>query len=472
MVSPPYTLPLIPYSFKAPFLTFVTIMLQAFQKQLSEIVNPPTGKKFLLAVSGGLDSIVIAELFRLSGYSYSIAHCNFQLRGKESDEDENFVKELAVKSGVPFYSIRFDTEKFCLENKLSIQMGARQLRYEWLEKTRNDNGLDYLVTAHQKDDILETFFINLLRGTGISGLHGIPAKNGNIIRPLLHFYRKEITDFAKENNLAWREDSSNESDKYERNKIRHHLVPMLEEMNPKAKESISATIENIGRTELILNNSLDALTSGFISKKDNRILIHFDFFKKLNHPSVYLYELIKSFGYNYEQCLQITDSINGQPGKCFLSDTHRVIIDRENLIITPIIGINETSTYEVTKELEEIITESHVYSFKTHKNTLGNKIPVEPEAATLDFDKLTFPLKIRKWEHGDKFYPLGMNKPKKVSDFLIDTKVSVPDKEQVYVLVSGNDIAWLIGYRPDERFKVTEATKNLYLCILQKAISL
>lgn len=460
---------MLPYPLKPSFLTFVPDMLVSFQKYLSELEAVPADKKFLLAVSGGIDSVVVAELFRLAGYNYNIAHCNFQLRGKESDGDEDFVKKIAAKVKVPFFSKRFETEKFCAENKISVQMGARHLRYEWLEEIRQKNKLDYIVTAHHADDAIETFFINLLRGTGISGLHGIKAKHKNTIRPMLHFYRKDMEAFASENNLKWREDSSNNSDKYERNKIRHHLLPVLEKINPAAKESITATIENFGRTEVILNDSINKVVRKFIRIEGKRMWVHFNFFKELTPSIEYLYEAIKKMGFSHEQCQKIAESIKGQPGKVFLTDTHRMIVDRENLIIEPKILTEENIVFKVGKELKELFTDSHSFIFSIIKNTTGFKIPTAPEKAVLDFDKLRFPLEIRKWKTGDRFYPLGMSKPKKISDFLIDNKISIPDKGHVYVLVSDQDIAWLIGYRTDERFKITEGTKKLYLCVSQKA---
>lgn len=467
------------------FLTFVPDMLDAFQKQLSELVvgsqwsvgaqypipNTPH-PQFLLAVSGGLDSVVMTELFRVSRYKCSIAHCNFRLRGRESDSDESFVKELAKKFKMPFFSVKFDTVKFCKENKLSIQMGARQLRYDWLEEIRKANNLDYIVTAHHADDAIETFFINLLRGTGISGLHGIKAKNENTIRPLLGFYRNEIENFAKEKKLEWREDSSNSSDKYERNKIRHHLIPMLEEINPKAKESISSTIGNLERTEEIVNSSIKAIKGKYISSKGDSLYIHFDFFKEPNPAAIYLFEVLKEYGFNYEQCLQIAESVKGQSGKVFLSDSHQITVDRGKLIIEKIRRGNTKEIFEIGNDCNELLANNRLYRFETLHKTSSFIIPKETEIAALDFNKLTFPLKIRKWANGDKFYPLGMDKPKKVSDFLIDNKVSLPDKEQVYVLLSGGTIVWLIGQRIDDRFKVTEATKNVYLCKLQKATTL
>ncbi len=446
------------------FLTFVVIMIEAFRKYLSELVSGNEAPSFLLAVSGGLDSVVMTELFGLSGYKYGIAHCNFQLRGKESDEDENFVKELAAKSEAPFFQIQFETEKFCKENKLSVQMGARQLRYEWFQQIRQKNGFEYLVTAHHADDAIETFFINLLRGTGISGLHGINVKHENTIRPLLKFYRREIEEFAIANKLGWREDSSNKSDKYERNKIRHQLLPVLEEISPNAKESITATIENLGKAEIILNNSIDRIMCESIRIEGQRTIIPFAFSNEYTPPVIYLYEVIKGMGFNYAQCEQIVENSKDQPGRIFLSATHRLVTDREGLIIEPYTGVNTYFEIEINEQTKELLTDKHIYIFNVVEKTADFQISTDSNIASLDFDKLTFPLKIRRWKEGDRFYPLGMNNPKKVSDFLVDNKVSLPDKEHVYVLVSGNEIAWLVGHRPDERFKVTKGTKKVYLC--------
>ncbi len=422
----------------------------------------------MLAVSGGVDSVVMAQMFFLAGYDFSIAHCNFQLRGKESDADEKFVKGLAKEFDVPCYTSKFDTEKYCLQHKVSVQMGARELRYEWLEETRKSNKLDYLVTAHHADDTIETFFINLLRGTGLHGLHGIKEKSGKVIRPLSRFYRSDIEKYAKENELEWREDKSNASDKYERNKIRHHLIPLLVNINPKAKETILNTIENIGKTEFVLNDSVERTIGSFITKEKKRILISLGFFSELNHPEDYLFEMIKSFGFKYDQCLQIKEAVKRQAGKVFLSNSHRILLDRKHLIIEHSPYKSNEIVHEISTGLTELITESGRYHFRTRKRTKSFVIPKEPEIAVLDYDKLRFPLEIRKWKKGDSFHPIGMKGAKKVSDFLIDNKISVFDKEEVTVLISGDEIAWVIGYRPDDRYKVTKATKNLYLCKLEK----
>ncbi len=447
-------------------------MLKVFNENILKLVKDHPGKKYLLAVSGGLDSVVMAELFFLAGFDFSIAHCNFQLRGKESDGDERHVKKLATDYKVPFYSIKFDTEKYCADNKVSVQMGARQLRYNWLEEIRKQYKLDYLVTAHHADDAIETFFINLLRGTGIAGLHGINAIHGNLIRPMLIFSRKNIELFAKENKLEWREDSSNETDKYERNKIRHHLIPALEKIEPQAKNAMSHTMDMLRLTEEIYKDAITGKASQYVKEDTNKTTIQFGLFKNLKLAPLYLFELLKGVGFNYSQCEQIVESSKGQPGKMFLSETHKLVIDRGKLIVEKRAESGGIKEMVVTEKLEELLTKETHYSFRIRKRTTHFLIPQEATIATIDYDKLTFPLKIRKWQKGDKFYPLGMKKPKKVSDFLINSKIPLPDKERVYVLQSDNDIVWVIGYRLDERYKVTKATKKLYLCNSQKAITL
>ncbi len=454
-------------------------MLEAFQKNLFDLMgngqrtgNTPlrSDKKFLLAVSGGLDSVVMTELFRRAGYSYSIAHCNFGLRGKESDEDLKFVKTLAVKSKVPFFSVGFDTMSYAGKNKVSVQMAARQLRYEWLEETRQENKSDYVVTAHHADDAIETFFINLLRGTGISGLHGIKTKNENVIRPLLHFYRKDIERFAKRNKLKWREDSSNESDKYERNKIRHHLVPAIEKVDSDAKRRIMDTMILLASTEDVYRRSIKSETERFVKKGKHKTEIELEIFDIQNHAALYLYEIIKEYGFSYEQTLQMEECAKGKKhsGKNFYSYSHRISMDRNKLGIVPH-EPEDWQDFTIEKSITLINLGSGIFCFfERFKRTEKFKPQTSNQIASLDFDKLSFPMEVRRWKKGDKFYPFGMNQTKKVSDFLIDNKVSVLDKEKVCVLTSDGKIVWLIGHRIDERFKITEATKNVYICELQK----
>lgn len=441
-------------------------MLSEFQKYLASLVHKPQQKRFLLAVSGGVDSVVMAELFSKSGYNFAIAHCNFQLRGKESDEDEDFVKRLADKYDVPFHVKHFDTAGHAENHKISIQMAARDLRYTWLKEAMKEDEFDYTAIAHHSDDVMETFFINLLRSTGIAGLHGIASVHESIIRPLLGFSRQEIEGYAKEQKLKWREDSSNASDKYERNKIRHHLIPELLKINPDAANAIKHTIENLAETEVIYRKAIKEQTNKMVAVNNDRIFISSGKLKKLEHPHLYLYEFLKQYGFNYTQAKEICHSLEGQPGKIFLSLTHRITKDRRKLVLEKIDEkeANNVSELIIDKDQNEFNSRDVNFTVSV-KEIPANYKPFHPSSmASLDYSKLKFPLKVRKWLPGDKFHPLGMDKPKKISDFLIDQKLAMPDKNKVYVLLSGKDIAWVIGHRIDDRFKIVKTTKKLYIC--------
>ncbi len=439
-------------------------MLVQFQKEIRSITGKPEEKKFLLAVSGGIDSVVMAELFGKSKYVFAIAHCNFQLRGDESDGDEAFVKALADKYDVPFQVKHFDTLDHAANHKLSVQMAARDLRYEWLKESAEKNGFDYIVIAHNADDAIETFFINLLRGTGIAGLHGIASTHENIIRPLLPFTRKEIEDYAKKEKIKWREDSSNATDKYERNKIRHHLIPLLKEIAPDASKAIRHTINNLRETELLYRKAIEEKMGKIIASADDKTHISLNGLRKLELPHVYLYEYLKKYGFNHTQVEEMCAALNGQAGKVFLSSAYRITKDRRYFILEKLPSSEAFKEYSIAKD-DSVIKNGVLHLEIAVKDKPSGYKPFHPSSVgCLDYGRLKFPLTIRKWEQGDKFYPLGMNKPKKVSDFLIDSKISLADKESIYVLVSGKEIAWVIGHRIDDRYKIGSATKKLYIC--------
>jgi len=414
------------------------------QKLFSEKHN------ILLAVSGGIDSVVMCELFHQSKIKFGIAHCNFQLRAKESDGDSAFVKKLGDKYKVDFFSKKFETNKFSERSGISIQMAARDLRYNWLEETRGKNGFDCIAVAHHKDDSIETFFINLLRGTGIAGLHGILPKQGNIVRPLLFATRQEIESFYKRNKLKHREDSSNQSDKYLRNKIRHRIIPELKKINPNIEEIISKDIERIKDVEQIYLETINAKKNEILKKENGRTLISVNKLKQLNSLKTYLFEFLREFNFSSPVIEDIIESFKKQSGKKFYSSTHQLVKDRENLIIS---------------ERNENIKKLNL-SFSVKDKNKNFKFPVNKNIACLDHDLLQLPLKKRIWKRGDSFHPLGMKGKKKLSDFLVDNKISITDKEKVQVLLSGNQIVWVIGMRIDDRFKVTEKTKKIHICEL------
>lgn len=426
--------------------------------------------KILLTVSGGIDSVVMCELFHRNKLNFGIAHCNFQLRANESDSDALFVEELSSKYNVPFHSIVFDTTAFAKKNKLSIQVAARQLRYEWFEKIREEFKYHYIATAHHRDDSIETFFINLIRGTGISGLHGILAKQGNIIRPMLFTGKEEIEAFAKKNKINHREDSSNASNKYVRNKIRHHVIPVLKEINPKLENAINTDIRHLQNVELIYKNEIERQRSLIVKTKKNSIVISIELLKELNPHEVYLYEFLKPYDFNSATVDNIVEMLDGESGKQFFSSTHRLIKDRELLILEKVTetGKAANESFKITIDQAEFITNDFQLKLSKGLNQKDFIVNRSSLFACLDFEKLEFPLIVRRWRQGDAFYPLGMKGKKKLSDFFIDKKLSISQKENTWLLISKSRIAWVIGQRIDDRFKVTEKTKKNYFAELVK----
>lgn len=456
-----------------------------------------TTEKVLLTVSGGIDSVLMCELFHKAGLNFGIAHCNFQLRAEESDEDETFVNTLAEKYNVPFHFIKFNTSIYAKKNKVSIQVAARDLRYQWFEEIRKEYKYSHIATAHHQDDSIETFFINLLRGTGISGLHGILPKHGNIIRPMLFTTKNEIESYVKKHKLKYREDSSNASDKYVRNKIRHHVSPVLKELNPGFENTFNKTINHLREVELIYKNDIETKRSKIVKQEKNTILISIKQLKKLQPTATYLYEFLKPYNYNASTVEEIILALDGEPGKQFFSSTHRLIKDRELLIIEerkekqeiriknqePKIKNQETgiknqelrnkkqdsvpntmeSEIQVLTNQKTIDLDNLKLSFKSEVNSPDTELQKSSSIAYLDLEKLEFPLKIRKWQKGDIFYPFGMKGKKKLSDFFIDKKLSLNQKENAWLLTSKGKIAWVIGQRIDNRFKITDKTRKIYI---------
>ena len=429
-------------------------MLQKFQSHIFQNFPFLSGKKLLLATSGGLDSMVMVDLFRKLSFEIAIAHCNFQLRGVESFEDQNFVQHYAEANEIKLFVTQFDTEAFAKDYKLSTQVAARELRYNWFYELLETEEFDYVLTAHHADDNLETFLINLVRGTGLDGLTGIPAKNKNVIRPLLLFSRQEIEQYAKENNIDWREDSSNASDKYLRNKIRHNLVPILKELN-------TDFLSSFHKTQLYLQESKTMVEDASIMvyqqvAKESGKDIHFDLNKLQQLPNYksYLYQWLREFGFLAWE--DIYDLVESQSGKQVFSNEFRLLKNRDFLILSPINIEDKKEEYYIFKDQKEIDSPLNLSFSKVADIGI-----VSNRAIFVDEDKLHFPLVLRRWNEGDTFQPFGMEgKSKKVSKIFKDEKLSLIDKENTWLLCSDDTIVWIIGIRQDERFKIGKTTKN------------
>lgn len=432
------------------FLTFINTQ---------ELVR--VGDRIVLAVSGGMDSVVMAELFNLAKLDFAIAHCNFSLRGEESDADELFVKKLAKKYKVPFYSEVFDTQAFADREHVSIQMAARVLRYQWFDQLLSQEGYASLATAHHQNDVLETVLLNLIKGTGIAGLHGIRARNGQIIRPMLFADKESIQDFVVDKQLTWREDSSNESNKYQRNLLRNEVVPLLKQINPNLEQTIHQTVERVQAVERIFDKETENLRQNVSRTEDSIVYFTYGGIQATSEPLMFLSELLKPYHFTYVQMPDILDAFNKEPGRTFHSPTHTLVKDRTELVITP----RSTSTFRSASiaEGQNTFEGEDLRLILTEKAIEGFKISTNRALACLDAGIVQFPLRLRKWKQGDWFCPLGMNQKKRISDFLTDEKVPLNLKEQTYVLTSNGSIVWVVGHRVDNRFKVTDKTQKVLL---------
>ncbi|WP_369825369.1 tRNA lysidine(34) synthetase TilS [Formosa sp. Hel1_31_208] len=411
--------------------------------------------KCLLACSGGLDSVVLTHLCHDLQLDITLAHCNFNLRDDESDADEAFVMDLADRLELEVFVESFDTESYASEERLSIQMAARELRYNWFYSLADAIGFDYILTGHHADDNLETFLINLTRGTGINGLIGIPKINENIVRPLLPFSRETLESYATLNRLKWQEDSTNASDKYLRNKLRHQVIPVLKEINPELLESFKSTLAHLNDTADIVEESLNAVTKrAIVDIDESHITFKISEFKKVNNQKAYLYEMFKDYGFTAWQ--DILELLDAQSGKQVLSDTHRLIKDRKHLILTHIKRKTEEELL-ISDAENKVQTPAGILLFDKANALAGT----QKTSILVDKDKLDFPLVVRRWKTGDVFHPLGMNGKKKLSKYFKDEKLSLVAKENAWLLCSKNNIVWVIGRRADERFKVINQTKHI-----------
>ncbi len=422
-----------------------------------------TADQLIIAVSGGVDSIVLCELCSLSGFSFAIAHCNFQLRGEESEADEKFVKEISEKYQAILYSKRFDTNAYAAEKKVSIQVAARELRYSWFEELLNEQsqkGTSFILTAHHLDDNIETLLMNFFKGTGIAGLRGMLPKNKKIIRPLLFARKEEIEEFALQNNLKWREDSSNKDDKYSRNYIRRQLIPVISQIYPSALENIGQNLERFRDIETIYHRSIDQQITKLVEHKGNEIHIPVLKLKKLEALPTVIFEIIKKYGFKSSQVQEVINLLESESGKYILSDTHRILKNRNWIIIAA--KDKQLQENILIEENDKIIRfEAGELRIEILPGQDISKLDFNDSIAFLDVTEIEFPVLLRKWKPGDYFYPLGMKKKKKLARFFIDHKLSLLEKEQTWVIEINKKIVWIVGKRIDDRVKVTDYTKSI-----------
>lgn len=422
----------------------------------------PRDAGFVLAVSGGADSISMLHAFKYLNLKILVLHCNFSLRGKESDMDEQFVKRFCDTYGIAHSVKKFNTTAYAKEKGLSIEMAARELRYEWFRDMKEKKKMDYIVVAHHADDVAETILINLCRGTGIKGLTGIKPINENILRPLLECSRTEILKYIEDNQLGFRTDSTNNSLDYVRNKIRHQVIPVLKKINPSFLETMSENCEALKETEQIFLHGIHLLQEDILDCEEDEILINIA--KTLASPAPYtlLYETLKPFGFNKAQIRDILNAHSSTPGKQFIAGHHILVKGRtfwrlyDNSKKTQIaLSIPETGEFTIGDKIFEL----KIFACPTEF-----EIPKDPTIACLDADKVKFPLLVRNWEAGDYFCPIGMKKSKKkLSDFFTDQKFSAKQKQECLLLLTEDKIAWIIGQRIDDRFKITSFTRNILL---------
>lgn len=428
--------------------------------------------KLIVTVSGGVDSMVLLSLLHQLKFPLAVAHCNFKLRDTAANDDELFVKKAANKLNLPFYSTSFETATYAKTNGISTQMAARDLRYNWFEELRKKYEYELIATAHHQDDNLETILLNLVKGTALRGLSGIAPKNGKVVRPLLPFTKNEILKYAKTNKLKWREDVSNASNKYERNKIRLEVIPTLKEMNPKLLENLYKNTGYLRDTEHIYANGLKHHFKNWLVKRGAEVYIPILKILKTKGYATVLYEYLHPFGFNATQVAQIIESFDAQAGKQFLTITHQLIKDRTFLILSPITNESK-SLHLIDIKQTELQVNNGTFTMQLDRfkepmlpENFKDYLPKTECEAKLQYNKIAFPIRLRRWQKGDFFYPFGMKrKKKKLSDFFSNLKLSILEKEKVWILEDDKKrIMWVVGYRIDDRFAIHKKMKQIY-CI-------
>lgn len=436
-----------------------------FQRYMQETLAITKGDKIILAVSGGRDSMFMAHLFRRAGYPSVVAHCNFHLRGAEADLDEQLVREYAADNKLPCYVQHFQTETYAKKRGISTQMAARELRYTWFEELRAQQGAKWIAIAQHQDDHIETVLLNLTRGTGLQGLQGILPKRGHLIRPLLFFSSKEITDYVLALGIPFRDDQSNFSTQYTRNKIRLEIIPKFREINPQFDATIRENIIHFQEANALLQSFVAPIREKLFVRKGALIQIQKAAMEPYLSQLSMLYELFKPYGFSKNVLSDIREHWNGDSGKIFHAPEYELLLDRDAAFMK--------SRGTVEKIVEEMVIpvdcSEFAFAGREFEATVGADKTIRPweNILQVDFEKLCFPLKLRFWEEGDSFYPLGMaGRQKKLSDYFIQQKIGRYEKANVPILINGNgDIVWLVNHRADNRYRITESTKKVFTLV-------
>lgn len=419
--------------------------------------------RVLLAVSGGLDSVVMTHLFFRAGLPFGIAHVNFGLRGAESDADEQLVRDFAEQFAVPFYSVQFDTDRLAAEQRKSIQVLARELRYNWFAQVAREHGYTLIATAHHQNDVLETLLLNLARGTGLTGLRSIPIRQGNIIRPMWSLSRMAIKDYAVDGDLEWRDDRSNDEDKYSRNKIRHHIVPVLEKLNPNLLQTLAHTLERLRATDTLVQESVEQARHVCIREEGLFQLIDLEKLLEQTEWPFQLSEWLGEWGFSYAQSRQVAQVVQSQEtGQVFRSAHYGVWKDRAELIVAPLV-VEQPFDLELPAPPTGTVDlpDGRRLALRWYDRAADFELTNDPNTALLDADQLNGPMRIRHWQTGDRFQPLNLDGTKLVSNLLNDRKVSLPERARTAVLTAGEEIVWVVGHRLAHPARVTEATKRI-----------
>ena len=434
-------------------------MIKQFDNMMESIVSLRENNKILLAVSGGMDSMAMLYMFQQSKYKFAVANVNFSLRNNESDTDSLFVKEYCLDNNIDLYATTFDTKAYAQKNKISTQMAARDLRYNWFAKLKQENDFSKIAIAHHLDDQAETFFINIIRGTGIAGMHGISIHKDDIIRPMMFAIRNDIENYITNNQIPYREDSSNASDKYQRNYIRHHILPEFKKLRTDFSESLHKSISQLHEIEDYALHHISKDVKSIINyESENELIINSNTLSECHSPNLILYYCLKDYGFQQSHINNIIELINSNKvGKSIQSSQYEILIERHTIVLRP----------KQQKEIKELSIDSlddknwQTADIKITKDFSGNYKVNNKNLAFVDFDKIKFPLTIRAWRNGDSFFPLGMNKKKMLSDFFTDNKLTRIEKEDIRILCSADSIIWILGHRIDNRYSINKDTTQI-----------